>query len=158
MPGAANEIAAAPPPSLPDRLSSNDPPWSRKTPTGRVLRLLGVGAVIGAAVIFKIPLCPFAVLTRHPCPGCGLTRATLALLSGHWADAVHLHPLAPILSPLVGLMLAYNSLSYVRTGRFTLAEGLRGRLFTAAVTVLGAAMIGVWMARFLGAFGGPAPV
>jgi hypothetical protein len=35
---------------------------------------------------------------------------------------------------------------------------LRGKTLTIAAVVLGAAMVLVWIARFLGAFGGPVPV
>ncbi len=105
-----------------------------------------------------MPLCPFAILTRHPCPGCGLTRGTLALLRGHVGEALRFHPLVPVVSPLVALALGWNAISYVRSGRWAATEGLRGRWITRAVALLGAAMLAVWVARFLGALGGPVAV
>jgi hypothetical protein len=97
-------------------------------------------------------------MTRHPCPGCGLTRATLALLGGDLHEALHFHPLSPLIVPLVAAAFAYNAVSYVREGRWSATEGARGRWITAGSLVLGALLLGVWIARFLGAFGGPVAV
>ncbi len=131
---------------------------SEARPLGRALRLASVVIALGAAVALRVPMCPFAIMTRHPCPGCGLTRATLAMAHGHLGDAVHLHPLAPVLAPAVILALAYNGLCYVREGRVAAAESVQGRWVTRLGVALGAALIAVWIARFFGAFGGPVPV
>lgn len=133
-------------------------PWSAARPFGRAARLAGVAAVLGAAIALRIPLCPFAILTRHPCPGCGLTRAALALVQGHVHEALRLHPLSVILVPVVGALLAYNAIAYVKDGRVSATESLGGRLATAVAVVLGALGLAVWIARFFGAFGGPVPV
>lgn len=47
---------------------------------------------IPAQIIFHT-LCPFAILTGFPCPGCGLTRAGFCLLRGQFSAAWELHPL-----------------------------------------------------------------
>jgi hypothetical protein len=140
-----------------DRLTSNQF-TSTSTPLRRAMRLGLVAIAFAGAVAFDVPLCPFAILTRHPCPGCGLTRATLALLHGHLGEALHLHPLVLVVSPLVALALTWNAISYVRRGRWSATEGLRGRWITTAVGTLGVLLIAVWVARFLGALGGPVPV
>lgn len=127
-------------------------------PAGRALRLLMVMGVLAGAVALKIPLCPFAFLTRHPCPGCGLTRASLAMFSGDFHAAAHLHPLVFIVTPVIGLAFTYNSISYIRRGRWFATEGLKGRWVTTGWIVLGVIMIGLWIARFFGAFGGPVAV
>ena len=136
-----------------DRLSSN-----QSTPLTRAARLGLVGLAFAAAVAFDVPLCPFAILTRHPCPGCGLTRATLALLHGHLGEALRFHPLVLLVSPLVALVLTWNAVSYVRRARWSAVEGVRGRWITTAAAAIGALMLAVWVARFLGALGGPVPV
>ena len=58
-------------------------------------------------------LCLFRAVTGVPCPGCGLTRAIARLARGDLAQAVTLHPLAPLLAAeavgawgLWGLVLA----------------------------------------------------
>lgn len=40
--------------------------------------------------------CVFREYTGVPCPGCGLTHATLALLHGRWGEMAHDHVFAPI--------------------------------------------------------------
>jgi len=124
----------------------------------RASRLALIGGAFGFAVALGIPLCPFAILTRHPCPGCGLTRATLALAHGHLTEAVHLHPLSPVLAPLVVGAFMYNALVYVREGRWAAAESLTHRWITRLALVAAAALLAVWIARFCGAFGGPVAV
>ena len=40
--------------------------------------------------------CPMLLITGIPCPGCGMSRALLLLLTGHPAESVKMHPLAPL--------------------------------------------------------------
>lgn len=125
---------------------------------GRLTRVALVFGALGTAVALELPLCPFAITTGKPCPGCGLTRAGLALLFGDLNAALAFHPLSPLLVPLVALFVGANALAYAAQGRWAVAEGLRGRPATVASLLLGALLLGVWVARFLGAFGGPVPV
>lgn len=134
------------------------PLFDTRRPLGRAVRLVLVLGALGGAVALRIPLCPFALVTRHPCPGCGLTRATLALLGGHVHDAVHLHPLVFIVTPVIGVAFTYNALAYVRRGEWFASERLRSRWLTSAWVALGVAMVTLWIARFFGALGGPVPV
>jgi hypothetical protein len=127
-------------------------------PLGRAARLGLIGLLFGLAVALEVPLCPFALLTHHPCPGCGLTRATLALVRGDLGGALRLHPLSPLVSPLVVVIFAYNAVVYVREGRWAAAEGLHGRAVTSLALLLFVALLAVWIARYLGALGGPVPV
>lgn len=125
---------------------------------GRAARLALVAVALGAAIALGIPLCPFAIVTRLPCPGCGLTRATLAILHGHLHESLRFHPLALIVSPIIVGAFSYNAFMYVTRGRWVAAEAAQGRWINGFALVLGAAMVGVWIARFFGAFGGPVPV
>jgi hypothetical protein len=127
-----------------------------------IWRALGVFVVVVlgiAAVRFEVPLCPTALLFGIPCPGCGLTRATLALISGDIARALDFHPLVFVLGPLFFGALGAAAVSFLRgpaprSGR----AWLTGRVVTAAGWSLLVLVLGVWIARFLGAFGGPVPV
>jgi len=65
---------------------------------------LALGACVPLAWLTAGPsFCPFKVMTGLPCPGCGLTRATVALLHGDLSTSLHFHPLA---GPMVLAMLA----------------------------------------------------
>lgn len=127
-------------------------------PFGRGLRLLLVAGALAGAIALGIPLCPFALVARLPCPGCGLTRATLALARGHVAEAVHFHPLVFIVTPVIAVVFTYNAWSYVRRGEWFASERVKGRWVNRGWIALGVAMIALWIARFFGAFGGPVPV
>lgn len=126
---------------------------------GRGLFVLSVVVLVGLLVLVELPLCPSATLFGIPCPGCGLTRATLALLKGDPYRAHQLHPLVLLLAPLYFALLGAAALNYVtgpteQTGR----AWLSGRLATTLAWALFVLVVGVWIARFFGAFGGPVPV
>ena len=98
-----------------------------------------------------------------PCPGCGLTRATIAMLSGHWRAAAHLHPLVFLLAPLMLWAVSSAALGYVRGPRSSRAHlqanpWLTSRTASAIASVLLLATLAVWGVRFFGYLGGPAPV
>jgi hypothetical protein len=50
------------------------------------------------------PLCPLSACTGVACPGCGLTRATGALLRGRPVDAVGMHPLVLVIAVQVAVV------------------------------------------------------
>lgn len=137
---------------------SRHPLLDRGRPLGRAVRLALVAAALVLAVVVKVPLCPFALVVRQPCPGCGLTRATLALLAGDLHEAAHFHPLVFVVTPVVAIMFSFNAVQYVRRGEWFASEKVSGRAINTALILLGVAMVSLWIARFLGAFGGPVPV
>ena len=63
-------------------------------------------SLLVASVVFIWSLigCPFRFLFGIPCPGCGMTRAYGSLLTGHWRDAFHWHPL---FIPLPAMLALY---------------------------------------------------
>ena len=129
-----------------------------------IVGLLALPLVVSP--IFELPTCPSATLFGVPCPGCGLTRATLALLHGDVVAAWRLHPLVFLLSPIYFGLLALIAYSYVRGSSPAMLQGrgVSGRRFLLArsVSILTGLTItlafAVWIARFFGAFGGPVPV
>ena len=72
-----------------------------------LLALAGAGAVAAIAVapVFApfAPVCPFHAWTGLPCPGCGSTRAVLALAAGDPLGALAFHPLLALGFVVLGL-------------------------------------------------------
>jgi len=82
--------------------------------------------------------CIFRLTTGVPCPGCGTTRAGLALVTGHLADAVRHNPLAACL--LVVAALAAVAWLIARALSREWRPSLRGRARTLAFVILGLAI------------------
>jgi hypothetical protein len=82
----------------------------------------------------------------------------MALLHGDVGEAVRIHPLAPLIVPLMAGVLLYGGVRYVREGRWPFTEGKAAGRMAAAGIFLWALLMVVWLARFHGAFGGPVPV
>lgn len=115
-------------------------------------------AVAALAIVFlPIPWCPWAAFARVPCPGCGLTRATLAAVRGELAESFRLHPLAVLVTPTIAVILTRDLTGWVRRG--TWGGGQRGGAGATVVAgALVAALLCVWIARFFGLLGGPVPI
>ena len=123
---------------------------------GAVMALLF--ASLGAVFASHIPVCPSAGLFGVPCPGCGMGRATLALLRGDLGAALHLHPLVPLAAPVfIGFALA-SAWSYVRGPVQPPRSARAERAISAVALACVVGLLVVWLARFFGAFGGPVPV
>lgn len=129
-----------------------DPPISCRNQSQPLTQLIPVVAgvvVVALALGMDIPLCPTAGLLGIPCPSCGLTRATAALLSGDLRRALVIHP-------AVLLVLTYLGIA---ASVFFRRPSTRTR---SIVNVLGlmlvVCLVLLWGARFAGAFGGPATV
>lgn len=123
------------------------------TVPARLLRLGALFTPFALAVAFSVPICPSAA-AGIPCPGCGLTRATLALLSGDVAGATALQPLAVVVCPLLGGATAYACLRYLFTGKVQADRWHAGPILIVSMVALTV----VWALRWFGVFGGPVPV
>ncbi len=129
-----------------------------------------VFAAFALLIAVQAPICPSAGFFGVPCPGCGLTRATLAWLSGDATRAFHLHPLVFVIAPVYVSLIASAVWAYVRMPAPEKSaleppdshRERRRRKHSAALSFLGGALIvallGVWVARFFGAWGGPVSV
>lgn len=116
--------------------------------TGAAL-LLGSGAVP----------CAFAVTTGLPCPGCGSVRSLRAALVGDWQVALRLNPLGVVTSAwlVVGGLAALAAI--FREGNLhRLSVGRGARRFFASLLLIAGLQVAIWLARFLGFFGGLVPV
>ncbi len=101
-------------------------------------------------------LCPIRALLGLPCPACGLTRATLLVVQGDLRGALAMHPLVWLVTPLVALLVALELRGYAMTRAWGASARVRG--MKPAMLVVAALLFGVWIARFLGAFGGPVSI
>jgi hypothetical protein len=119
------------------------------------------GGIVGVVFVFasgSVP-CGFAHVFHAPCPGCGSTRAMLALASGDLAGLVRYNPLAPLMSLLVAALVGQALGSLLATGTFRrVGDGKLGAVVSRGVMVVASLEVLLWLARFAGFFGGPVPV
>jgi uncharacterized protein DUF2752 len=155
--------------------------WAPLFTSGHLKRAALVAlSCTGVALVlhFELWRCPIAELFGLPCPGCGLTRAASALLRGDFAGAIRLHPLTPLVVPLAAVMVSREALRFVRGGPPALRaeDGARerrqrqrrvaqgnwrasgARWLDRASVCVAVLLLGVWVLRFFGVFGGPVPV
>ena len=92
--------------------------------------------------------CVFKAAVGLPCPGCGMTRATAALLRGEWQEALRLHAFAPLLVGAVGAMIVVALLPPETRAR-TVAKLHRLEARWHFGVWLLAALLGYWLLRFL---------
>ena len=61
-----------------------------------------------------MPGCLFRTFTNLECPGCGMTRATHALLHGRIAEAFQFNPVGIILLPIALIAIGIEVFGWVR--------------------------------------------
>ncbi len=92
--------------------------------------------------------CPVRGALGIPCPGCGLTRATVALLRGEFAAAFGAHAFAPVLLLGLAVLAVAGLLPAARREAFA-ALVARFERRTKASYVLFAALFLYWSVRLL---------
>lgn len=104
-------------------------------------------AALGAACVFSPsgvesgpPLCPFAVMTGLPCPGCGLTRSWVAFMHGDVGSAFTFNAFGPVFLVLTAVTVVAATVTLVRRRGAPLA-GWRDRV----LGPVGAVLLGVWL-------------
>src|SRR5437868_1651938 len=92
------------------------------------LTALGFGLATTLAWAKALP-CVIAKVTHHPCPGCGSTRAVLALLVGDFDGVLRANPFGPVMAIVMGILAVEAVLSVLRDGDLRhVATGPRGRV------------------------------
>ena len=125
----------------------------------RVAACVLVAAAVVVVVFTAVTPCPTAGLLGLPCPGCGLSRAVLALLSGRFDEALGYQPLVPfVLACLLGLAAVHGLGQQSQWPRgAALARRAAGWANGLSLLCL-CGLIVVWVLRFAGYFGGPVAV
>lgn len=122
------------------------------------LALALIGGLAALLYAKAIP-CAFASLFHAPCPGCGSTRSVVALLQGDLDGVVRFNPLGPVLAVLIVAIASQSFASVLAHGDLRGAgEGRLGWVVKRGVFLVAGLELLLWIARFLGAFGGPVPV
>ncbi len=123
-------------------------PLMANRPTGWFI--VGYGGLQTLLTAFHLPgwPCPFLQVTGIPCPGCGFSRAIVALLSGDWSTALTFHAFAPLLLLALALLAAAVLLPD-RPRRWLIGwiERVENRTGLTAVLLVG--LILYWLARLL---------
>jgi len=103
-----------------------------------------------ALVSLRLPgwQCPFFHFTGVPCPGCGLSRATMLLLKGDLAGAIRFHAFAPILLlGIVALILSVLLPKSIIQPAIARAERIERQ--TGITVLILAGLILYWLARLV---------
>jgi hypothetical protein len=125
-------------------------PWGASEVVARPRLALPLVAVAAAQVAASAAgigwACPLHALTGVPCPGCGLSRASVALLRGEWGESLRLHALAPIFLLVVlarAVVVVLPARMRERAARLAQRLESRRAIPLAALSVL----IGYWLLR-----------
>ena len=102
----------------------------------KLLFTLAYLAFIAVLYAFQVP-CFFLQLFRQPCPGCGMTRAYVALLQGEVLGAFHWHPMFWTV-PVIYLFILFD-------GRLFRSRGLN----TTVLILLGLGFLLTWLWRMI---------
>ncbi len=80
----------------------------------------GYGVAMAAVLLYAVAVnlifhafCPLVILSGFPCPGCGVSRATLCFMTGRWQSAWQMNP---VIFP-IALFAAYFCLCRYLLGR-----------------------------------------
>lgn len=128
----------------------------RNNPIVHGLKTAAIGLGLTLLTLQPYSVCPFAVASGIPCPGCGLTRSLVALARGNFAEAWRFHPLGPV---VVGVCAGVVVLRLLRSRWQTqVITDVWAKIHTFVWWGALAVVMAVWVARFAGALGGPAEV
>jgi len=93
--------------------------------------------------------CPFLAVTGIPCPGCGLTHATMQFLRGDVISSLQTHAFAPIL--LFALAVMFFALILPEKYRQALIATVKGVEMRSGLTsLLLSALMLYWCVRLMG--------
>ena len=92
--------------------------------------------------------CPVKSTLGVICPGCGLTRALVLFVQGHWKAAIDLHAFAPVVLGIGIFLVIGNSLPAGLRHKFAERVAAFERR-TAIVALLMLSMVAYWILRIV---------
>ncbi len=114
----------------------------------RTLAAAGVIQLMLGTVGRGLVPCPVWELFHAPCPGCGMTRASLALMSGEWGRAMRLNAMAGAFLVGLGVLLVGTFLGSGARARFARrVEAIERRGFPAQAVAI--ATLLYWIVRLI---------
>jgi len=122
-----------------------------------ILRDRKLGSFICGAALLQLLLtlfglpgwpCPLIHALGIPCPGCGLSRATVFLFQGHVKEAVTLHAFAPVLVLALGIITVCTLAPRQRIERLVTGTETLER-YTGLTIILLSGLILYWLARLM---------
>lgn len=126
-------------------------------PFASLLRSRATGALLAGVAALHLGLtaaglpgwpCPLLAGLGIPCPGCGLSRAALELLSGQWRAALSHHAFAPVL--LAALAVIGGASLLPESLRRSLVGGVeRMERRTGLTAFVLAGLVLYWIARWI---------
>ncbi|MCA9609705.1 MAG: DUF2752 domain-containing protein [Myxococcales bacterium] len=124
-----------------------------KTTPWRVIKAFLPLTIFGVLIALDFPLCPSKNLFGIPCPGCGLTRASEAMLVGDLWGMIRFHPLAPIITPVA--VYSFFRATMVSAGLISIhKKDPLGKVPNFVWATIGVVLVGLWVVRLLGFAGG----
>ena len=118
-----------------------------------------VWGLVPLAVLGSSQPCSVAAVLHRPCPGCGLTRATLMLFHGDVTGSLHMHPLAvPMLLCWGAIALATLMATWNTGVPWSFYRSKLGKGAVVATLFTYVALVAVWVLREQGLLGGRVPV
>ena len=122
-----------------------------------ILRDRRLGAIVSGTALLQLLLawfgfpgwtCPVFHTVGIPCPGCGMTRATVFLVRGNWKEAMTMHAFAPVF--LIALtVVAFCSVAPRHQIDRLIARTERLERYTGITLILLGGLIVYWLARLL---------
>jgi len=113
--------------------------------------IFGVGALHLGLSLTGLPAwqCPILAATGVPCPGCGITRATMQFLHGDILSSLQTHAFAPVL--LIALVTMLAGLVLPERFRHSLLSTVRGLETQNGLTsFLLSTLVLYWCVRLMG--------
>jgi hypothetical protein len=123
------------------------------------MMVAAVWALVPAGILLFNQPCSIAAVLHRPCPGCGLTRATMLLVHGDIHASLAMHPLAvPIIACWSAIAAATLWTTWTEGAPWLFHRRKLGKVAVVATGIAYVALFGLWALREQGFFGGPVPV